>query len=159
MTRREDTLLEETLYEEELLPVCSPALLADWSYWFARQGESTPDLSRASGFRLYSMLVQAAVHGIGAAIGRPMLIARELEIRTLVPLFDRQSEAPERCCLITTAASRQRPEVRAFREWVLDEALLHDSTAARVEALFQLLVQDTTAQNFGLPSSAIRLRM
>ena len=46
-----------------------------------------------------------------------MLIARELESRTLAPLFDRQAEAPERCCLITTAASRQRPEVRAFREW------------------------------------------
>ena len=40
-----------------------------------------------------------------------------------------------------------------------DMALLHDSTAARVGALFQLLVQDTTAQDFGLPSSAIRLRM
>ena len=38
-------------------------------------------------------------------------------------------------------------------------ALLHDSTAARVGALFQLLVQGTTAQDFGLPSSAIRLRM
>ena len=38
-------------------------------------------------------------------------------------------------------------------------ALLHDSTAARVGAFFQLLVQDTTAQDFGLPSSAIRLRM
>ena len=146
VTRREDTLLEETLYEEDLLPVCSPALLAargrpgkpanlggwpllydlgwdsDWSYWFACQGESTPDLSRASGFRLYSMLVQAAVHGIGAAIGRPMLIARELESRMLVPVFDRQAEAPERCCLITTAAARQRAEVRAFREWTLEEA-------------------------------------
>ena len=41
---------------------------------------------------------------------------------------------------------------------LLDTALLHDSTAARVGALFQLLVQDTTAQDFGLPSSAIRLR-
>ena len=40
-----------------------------------------------------------------------------------------------------------------------ESALLHDSTAARVGALFQLLVQDTTAQDFGLPSSAIRLRM
>ena len=68
------------------------------------------------------MLVQATVHSIGAVIGRPMLIARELQRRTLVPVFDRQAEAPERCCLITTAASRQRPEVRAFREWVLDEA-------------------------------------
>ena len=152
LTCREDTLLEETLYEENLLPVCSPALLAalgrpagpagldgwpllydlgwdaDWSYWFARQGEPTPDLSRASGFRLYSMLIQAAVHGIGAAIGRPMLIARELATRALVPVFDRQAEAPERCCLITTAAARQRAEVRAFREWVLDEA----GTAARI---------------------------
>ena len=146
VTRREDTLLEETLYEEDLAPVCSPALLAalgrprgpadledwpllydlgwdaDWSYWFARQGESTPDLSPASGFRLYSMLVQAAVDGLGAAVGRRMLIARELESRTLVPIFHRQAGAPERCCLITTAASRQRPEVRAFREWILDEA-------------------------------------
>ena len=68
------------------------------------------------------MLVQAAVTGLGAAIGRPMLIARELERRTLVPLFDRQAETPERCCLITTAAARQRPEVRAFRAWILDEA-------------------------------------
>ena len=146
VTRREDTLLEETLYEEDLLPVCSPALLAargrprgpadlgawsllydlgwdaDWSYWFARQGQATPDLSRASGFRLYSMLVQAAVTGLGAAIGRPTLIARELESRMLVPVFDRQAEAPERCCLITTAAARQRAEVRAFREWTLEEA-------------------------------------
>ena len=109
LTRREDTLLEETLYKELLLPVCSPALLAargrprgpaelhhwpllydlgwdaDWSYWFARQGAPTPDLSRASGFRLYSMLVQAAASGLGAAIGRPMLIAHELEKRILVP--------------------------------------------------------------------------
>ena len=146
VTRREDTLLEETLYEEQLLPVCSPALLAargrpdgpgdldgwpllydlgweaDWSYWFARQGQPTPDLSRAIGFRLYSMLVQAAASGIGAAIGRPMLIAEELQRRTLVPVFDTQAEAPERCCLITTAPARQRPEVQAFRQWVLREA-------------------------------------
>ena len=93
---------------------------ADWAY--ARQGESAPDLSRASGFRLYSMPVSAAVNGVGAAIGRPMLIARELERRALVPMFDRQSEAPERCCLLTTAATRQRPEVQALREWILREA-------------------------------------
>ena len=68
------------------------------------------------------MLIQAAVHGFGAAIGRPMLIARELESRTLVRVFDLQAEAPERCCLITTAASRQRPQVQAFREGVLEEA-------------------------------------
>ena len=50
-------------------------------------------------------------------------------------------------------------EDQAARVERMNEALLHDSTAARVGALFQLLVQDTTAQDFGLPSSAIRLRM
>ena len=152
--RREDTLLEETLYEEELLPVCSPALRAergrprspadlhrwpllydlgwdaDWSYWFGRQGQPAPDLSQASGFRLYSMLIHAAVQGIGVAIGRPMLITRELQSKALVPVFMHQDTAPERCCLITTAASRQRSEVRAFREWLLQEARAASRSAA-----------------------------
>ena len=165
------TLLEETLYEEALLPVCSLALLAargrprspaalrdwpllydlgwdaDWSYWFARQGQPTPDLSRASGFRLYSMLVQAAASGLGAAIGRPMPIAHELERRVLVPLFDRQVEAPERCCLITTAASRQRPathrtvldgEVTKYAFDARDEPVLH----VKQEESFQIETDD-----------------
>ena len=76
------------------------------------------------------MLVQAAVTGLGAAIGRPILIARELASQTLVPVFDRRAEAPERCCLITTAAARQRPEVRAFRAWILDEARAATRAAA-----------------------------
>ena len=171
--RREDTLLEETLYEEQLLPVCSPILLAargwprrpadlddwpllydlgwdtDWSYWFARQGESTPDLSRASGFRLYSMLIQAAVNGIGVAVGRDVLIARELQRRTLVPIFARQAEAPERCCLITTAAARHRPEVQEFREWVLREA----ETTRRIAASPSAAVRGPEATRSGVPES------
>ncbi len=95
---------------------------ADWSYWSACQGQPSPDLSQASGFRLYSMLIHAAVDGIGAAVGRPMLIAREMEQKTLFPVFERQAPAPERCCLITTAASRQKAEVQAFREWILRKA-------------------------------------
>ena len=52
---------------------------ADWPYWFARQGQPSPDLSRASGFRLYSMVVDAALEGMGTAIGRSAVIAREME--------------------------------------------------------------------------------
>ena len=54
---------------------------------------------------------------------------------------------------------RRRSSLHSGLWFSLFRALLHDSTAARVGALFQLLVQDTTAQDFGLPSSAIRLRM
>ena len=143
---RPEGLYEETLYEEDLLPVCSPSLIetcgrprdpvdlhdwpllydlgwdTDWPYWFARQGKPSPDLSESSSFRLYSMVVDAAVEGMGAAIGHSMVIAREMERGALVPLFDRQVKAPARCCLITTADSRRNPGVRAFRKWILQEA-------------------------------------
>ena len=46
-----------------------------------RQGKPSPDLSGASGFRLYSMLVDAAVKGMGTAIGHPAVIAREAGVQ------------------------------------------------------------------------------
>ena len=146
ITRSEDTLLEETLYEEQLLAVCSPALLAergqphsaaelhtwpllydlgwnsDWAYWSACQQQPPPDLSQSSGFRLYSMVIDAAIRGLGAAVGRRTLIADELRSGTLVPALNDQRNTPERCCLITTTDSRNNPQVQAFREWILRQA-------------------------------------
>ena len=81
-----------------------------------------PDPSRASGFRLCSMLLCATVERMGVAIGRASIIAPELQQGTLVPLFERHSEAHTRCCLISTPAARRRPEVQAFREWILQQA-------------------------------------
>ena len=141
-----ETLHVETLFEETLIPVCSPALLkargqpgepADlhgwpllydlhwttyWSHWFAHHGAGTADLSKASGFRLYSMMVQAAVEGIGVALGHSLMIARELERGTLVSLFDARVSAPARYLLVTAPASIGKPQVRAFRDWVLRQA-------------------------------------
>ena len=139
-------LQAETLLEEHLVPVCSPILLEargrpaepgdllawpllydiewadDWSCWFVHQGRPSPDLSRASGFRLYSMLVQAAVGGMGGAMGRTSMIAQELEQGTLVPLFDLWVAAPARYLLVTTPASRRKPEVQEFIDWILRQA-------------------------------------
>ena len=141
-----DTLHVETLFKETLIPVCSPALLkargrprepADlhgwpllydlhwttyWSHWFAHHGAGEADLSQASGFRLYSMMVQAAVEGMGVALGHSLMIARELEERTLVSLFDSRVTAPARYLLVTSPASRRKPQVRAFRAWVRHQA-------------------------------------
>ena len=136
----------ETLFEETMFPVCSPGLLearprparaadlhrwpllyhlgrpSDWLNWFTAQGAKAPDLSHASGFRLCSMLVQAAVDGMGVAIGRATAITEELQQGSLVPLLDHCTGPRTSCCLVSTAAARSRPEVRAFRDWVLQEA-------------------------------------
>ncbi len=136
----------ETLFEETLFPFCSPDLVearsrparaaelrdwpllyhlgrpSDWPNWFAAQKTTAPDLSLASGFTLCSMLVQAAVQGLGAAVGRTSTIDRELQQGSLVALFDPGRGPRTSCCLVSTAAARARPEVRAFRDWILREA-------------------------------------
>jgi LysR family glycine cleavage system transcriptional activator len=92
-----------------------------WAHWFAHHGAQQPDLSRALGFRLYSMMVQAAVNGMGVALGHSLMIEQELERGLLVTLFDTPVPAPDRYLLVTTPASSRKPEVRAFREWILDQ--------------------------------------
>ena len=96
---------EEVLFEETLVPVCSPALLktrgrpraavdlhtwpllyhldwpAAWAYWYELHGDPPPDLSHASGFRLCSMLYHAAVDDLGVAIGLPKVIAGRIAPR------------------------------------------------------------------------------
>ena len=150
-----ETLHAETLFEETLLPVCSPAFLeargrprepADlqgwpllydlhwttyWSHWFAHHGAKEADLSQASGFRLYSMMVQAAVDGMGVALGHSLMIARELERGALVTLFDSRVTAPARYLLVTAPASMGKPQVRAFRDWVRGQAGCHRNADRR----------------------------
>ena len=71
------------------------------------------------------MVVQAAVDGIGVALGHSLMIARELEQGTLVTLFDSPVAAPAPYLLVTAPASRRKPEVAAFRDWILAQASLN----------------------------------
>ena len=133
---------EEVLFEETLVPVCSPALLeargrprtaldlqawpllyhldwpTAWAYWYELHGDPPPDLSNASGFRLCSMLIQAAVDDLGVAMGLPKIIARELEQGLLVPLFDWHTQARVQCVLMVPTATPRPPAVHAFCTWL-----------------------------------------
>ena len=141
-----DTLVQDIVFEDVLLPFCSPALLqtrgrpdapadlldwpllyhlgweADWPYWFACHGVSAPDLSRAMGFRAYRMIVQAAVKGLGVAVGSPAAIAEELARGLLVPLLDEEAAIGFRYCLLTANNARERTDVQDFRAWILEDA-------------------------------------
>ena len=145
------TVQSEVLFEETLVPVCSPAFLAArerpgepadlhewpllydlawddyWAHWFARMDAGTPDMSRASGYRLYSMMVQAAVEGMGVALGHSLLIAPHLARGTLVALFDPPVAAPARYFLAIAPGSAAKPEDRAFRDWLRAETRKNDA--------------------------------
>ncbi len=139
------TLQSEVLFEETLVPVCSPGFLASrgrpeqpadlhgwpllydlawddyWAHWFASREAGAPDMSRASGYRLYSMMIQAAVEGMGVALGHSLLIAPCLERGTLVELLGPPVAAPARYFLAVAPGSEDKPEARAFLDWLRAE--------------------------------------
>ena len=140
------TVQSEVLFEETLVPVCSPAFLASrgrpvhpadlhgwpllydlawedyWAHWFACREAGAPDMSQASGYRLYSMMVQAALEGMGVALGHSLLIVPYLERGTLVTLFEPPVAAPARYFLAVAPGSGEKPEARAFLDWLRAEA-------------------------------------
>ena len=147
----------ETLFEETLVPVCSPALVQArgrpslpsdlhdwpllfdlvwspyWAHWFARHDTPPADLTRASGFRLYSVMVQAAVDGMGVALGHVAMIADELAKGALVPLFDSVVPAPARYVLCRAPDALGKPGVAAFCDWIRVQAANQPPAAALLE--------------------------
>ena len=153
------TVQSEVLFEETLIPVCSPAFLASrgrperpadlhgwpllydlawddyWAHWFACREAGTPDMSRASGYRLYSMMIQAALEGMGVALGHSLLIAPYLERATLVALFEPPVAAPARYFVAVAPGSGDKPAARAFLDWI--RAASRKSDAAQEPAVLE----------------------
>ncbi|TLX52984.1 LysR family transcriptional regulator [Stutzerimonas nosocomialis] len=134
------------LMPEHSLPVCSPALLAGagqlshraiaempllqqttrpyaWRHWFDSLGMKVARDMTGPRLELFSMLAQAAEHGMGVALIPPFLIQRELTEGRLVIAH------PHACRSETQAYYLMIPErkvesaaLNAFRDWLLQEA-------------------------------------
>jgi LysR family glycine cleavage system transcriptional activator len=131
---------------EEIFPVCSPLLLAgprplrrpedltahsliydrewrdDWSLWLAAAGARGIEAFQGPTFTLYSMALEAAMNGLGVAIGHSRLVAEDIAAGRLVAPFGLRIPAPRSHYLVCPAWSAERPAVAAFRAWLLDEA-------------------------------------
>ena len=136
----------ETLFDDVLAPVCSPAMVEErgspndvaellswpllyrlgspleWECWSARQDREPPDLSRAWGFRLDGALLKAATAGIGVALGRCPLITGDLSRGELVRVLDAGIDYPLRCCLVSPVTASRRRCTALFRDWIRREA-------------------------------------
>ena len=105
-----------------------------WAHWFASREAGAPDMSRASGYRLYSMMVQAAVEGMGVALGHSLLIAPCLERGTLVELLGPPVVAPARYFLAVAPGAGEKPEARAFLDWLRAESARKSVAAGKAAA-------------------------
>lgn len=142
------------LYEEELFPVCSPALLEgaaapeellerhvllhldsrdDWSKWLGAAGLRA-DLARGPVFDQASMAIDAALDGQGIALGRTALVARDLIAARLVRPFERSLPVAYAYWIVTPAASAALPKIAGFRDWLLAEASAERARLAELPA-------------------------
>jgi LysR family transcriptional regulator, glycine cleavage system transcriptional activator len=136
-------LRAEWLMADEVFPVCSPALLTgkrplrrpedlrdhvllhntnnsdDWRLWLTASGLPA-DISKQPGitFDLILMTVQAAIDGIGIAMGRTSYVQDDIAKGRLVVPFEIALPADAGFYLVSPEATADPPKLRAFRNWL-----------------------------------------
>jgi LysR family glycine cleavage system transcriptional activator len=141
------------LYDEDLVPVCSPAfrggrlprapgdllktpLLHDerqpWSIWFKAVGLDYRDAGQGPRYGDQTMLLAAAIAGLGVALARASLVQADLESGRLVRLFSRSVRATYAYYIVYPPGSETLGKVRAFQEWLLEQVRSGERKGATV---------------------------
>jgi LysR family glycine cleavage system transcriptional activator len=138
-------LRADWLLADELFPVCSPALLKgnkplkcpedlrdhvllhtsnfnsdDWRLWLWAAGLPA-DFSKQPGvtFDLMFMTVQAAIDGVGVAMGRTAYVQEDIAKGRLVVPFKITLPVDAGFYLVSPAGRTDPPKLSAFRQWLL----------------------------------------
>lgn len=141
----------ELLMPIRMTPLCSPALLAEhgplenhqslnkmtllhaevveggeteseWRAWLQAAGAGNVDCS--GGLSLYDpgLVLQAAVDGLGIAMGYIELAERDIKSGRLVAPFEMQIDHPWSYYIVTPAGKTDSHSVSVFRKWLQKEA-------------------------------------
>jgi len=139
------------LMDDEVLPVCSPALIdrgppletpadlahhvlihhemppgdrsyPDWRMWLLAAGAPDVDHRRGTRFTLASMAVQAAIEGQGVALVGGALVETDVRAGRLVQPFRMGVPLEFGYWLVCPERSAGLPRVKNFMQWMLAEA-------------------------------------
>ena len=129
------------LMDEEIFPVCSPAVAAgppalaspadlkhhtllhdimvtDWNAWLDAVGVGGVDGERGPGFNHSYHVIQAAMNGEGVALGRSVLVADALARGDLVRPFSASIPSAYSYYLVCAEPLSDDSVVAAFRAWM-----------------------------------------
>jgi len=137
------------LFDEAMLPVCSPGLLrngpalrepsdlqrhkllqlapsggmpVEWDLWLRAVGLPALAPAATSSFSTYGEVIAAALAGHGVALGRRPLVDSLIKTRKLVAPFRDATASPRAYFLVVEAGARARPAVGALEQWLLAQA-------------------------------------
>jgi LysR family glycine cleavage system transcriptional activator len=127
---RLDTKLEGAAGLSKLTLLHSLARRDDWSSWLRSAGFTSVDPQRGLKFENSALSYEAALQGIGIAIGIRVLIEPYLRAGTLVCPFPHICRLNEGYYLVSPKNKPTTSALRAFQDWVRRET----STAAEASA-------------------------
>ncbi len=132
----------ERLFDQDLIAVCAPALVAgetlpipedrlaalpllndaegSWKLFFDEGACSDGSVARGPNLGTTSLCLDAALSGQGAALASRFLVARELADGRLVQPVARSVRGPDTFYLVGRRESRPRPAIEILRRWILD---------------------------------------
>ena len=130
----------------ELLPICSPSLAEDWdeakqgrdlipdmllhslarpndwSLWLSSAGLAHVEPSRGMKFENSILAYEAALQGIGVAMGMRVLVEQYLRSGSLIAPFGPALALDDGYYLLIPRSRQRLPILRHFRDWLLEEA-------------------------------------
>jgi LysR family glycine cleavage system transcriptional activator len=132
----------DKLHTEYLIPVCSPLLLQgkkplseinhlvehtllhdtsrrDWKRWFKEAGVKGANVNHGPVFSHSSMVLQAAIHGQGIALGHNILAKPDIEAGRLVCPFNQVLVTRNAFYIVCRESQLDIGKISAFRDWVL----------------------------------------
>ncbi|HTH08386.1 MAG TPA: transcriptional regulator GcvA [Acidovorax sp.] len=145
-------LKSEVLVADDLVPVCSPRLLAprktarvaditstrllhdehrgDWRLWCKAHGVANVDCEGGIVFA-HNAAIEAAVAGRGFALARRALVQQELASRELVCVHCKPLATPLAYHLVYRPETLIDPALRRFRDWIMAQRSANQGMSAR----------------------------
>jgi len=133
----------DKLFSVTVTPVCSPRLknpkdlrrqvlihdnlAADdgrplWDAWLEAAGIAGVDTARGMRFNHSALALEAAADGLGVALGMPVLAAADIAAGRLATPYALEMPIGFAYYLVCAESSFTRPDVAAFRGWIIEEA-------------------------------------
>lgn len=140
-------LTSDLLMHESLFPVCAPQLLPSlqsisdlahhtilidenapqsglkptWDFWARDQNIKLPPAKRARRLGQANMVVQAAIEGLGVAMGREPLVIDALCDGRLARPFPQVTKSANSYWLVRRSNAAEDRKVSVFLEWIMEE--------------------------------------
>ena len=97
--------------------------------WFQAAGLRLAEPSGGVRFQDLSLLIRSAMEGDGIALVRHVVVTQEIASGELLRLFDGSVKSPWDYYLAYPPETLHKPQVRAFRHWLLGEVVLFKAQA------------------------------